>query len=294
MKQLIIELILSKPSRFGKATSEELNLLTDEQLVAIVAGDSRTSDFVKIKPKTNNIKSEEGNIIVFDDIKKTFKEKGGDKEVHKGVTFSIKKGETVALLGANGAGKTVLMETLVRVRKQNSGKIIYDFDGLDPFEEIGMQFQDADSTGNLTPNEMIKFISLMYSEKVNPEQTKEMVKVFGIEEYADKKIKKLSGGQRQRVNLLLATMHNPKLMILDEFITGLDIISVRDILEYIKDLKEKNNSTLIIISHQPEEIKNLSERIFVLKDGKVQAEHLTSDIEKEYDGDFARFLLEAI
>lgn len=300
MRDIIIDIILSNKTKYGTAPRTELDKLTDVEISKIITQEIKSNTLVTQKKKeatkTTKGKTAKANdpIIKFEDIQKTFKNKGQDKKVHKGVSFEIQRGETVALLGANGAGKTVLMETLVRVQKQDKGRITYDFNGLNPFLEIGMQFQDADSTGNMTPAEMIKFISIMYSSKVSKEQTDEMIKVYGIEEYINWKIKKLSGGQRQRVNLLLATMHNPKLMILDEFITGLDIVSVRDILEYIKKLKEKNNATLIIISHQPEEIKNLSERVFILKDGIIQDEMKTSDIDKTYNGDFSKFLLEVI
>lgn len=299
MRDLVIEVILSDPTAYGKATRAELNMLVDSDLILVITKQKKANVLVTaVKKKEaahqSNISTSGDHIIKFEGIVKSFKDKDGKKEVHKGVTFNIRRGETVALLGANGAGKTVLMETLVRVQKQNEGKITYDFEGEDPFKEIGMQFQDADSTGNLTPKEMVNFISTIYKDKVSDKQTKEMIEIYGIKEYYNRKIKKLSGGQRQRVNLLLATMHNPKLMILDEFITGLDIISVRDILEYIQKLKEKNNATLIIISHQPEEIKNLSERVFILKDGIIQDELLTRDIDRKYNGDFSKFLLEVI
>ncbi len=228
-------------------------------------------------------------------LKKSFGRKGNKKEVHKDITLKVYEGETLAIIGANGSGKTVLMETIVGVRKQDEGKIIFDFGkGKDPFEEIGMQFQDSDANSKLKPKEMIEFIRKMYESKVDKDQLNEMIKIFGVEEFVDRKIKKLSGGQRQRLNLLLATMHNPKLMILDEFITGLDIISVHNILDYIKKMKEDNNSTMIIISHQPSEIKKLSDRILVLKDGEIKSEYLTKDIEEKYKGDFDRFLIEHI
>ncbi len=300
MKNLVIDLILSDPTLYGKATQEDLVMLSDSELISIITKDKKANVLISEMKKRAALnkeklsKTSDNDIIRFQGIQKSFKDKGGKKEVHKGITFSIKRGETVALLGANGAGKTVLMETLVRVQKQDEGKITYDFEGDDPFKEIGMQFQDADATGNLTPKEMVKFISTIYKDKVSDEQTEEMINVYGIKEYYDRKIKKLSGGQRQRVNLLLATMHNPKLMILDEFITGLDIVSVRDILEYIQMLKKKNNATLIIISHQPEEIKSLSERVFILKEGIIQDEMLTKDIDRKYSGDFSKFLLEVI
>ncbi len=252
---------------------------------------SKNSSVLKMKKtQTNKQKA----IIKVEDLTKSFKSGLKSNNVHKGVTFNIYEGETLAIIGANGAGKTVLMETLVRIQKQNSGKITFDFNGLDPFEEIGMQFQDADSNSNLTPLELINFIKKMYGEKVDKNQLEEMLDVFGIRSYIKKKIKQLSGGQKQRVNLLLATMHNPKFLILDEFITGLDILSVRDILEYISNLKERNESTLVIISHQPQEIESLADRIIILKDGVITEEYTHEEVKKKWKGDFTNFLLESI
>ncbi len=305
MKADLVKKILSSPEIYGSHDKAVLDILSEKALKDIMSAATGKAPAAKksnvdIAPTTDKkvtvkkaAKSED-YIIKFEGIKKSFKEKRGMKHVHKDVSFNVIRGETVALIGANGAGKTVLMETLVRVQKQDEGKITYDFQGLDPFNEIGMQFQDADSTGNSTPEEMVKFITKMYGSKVDKAQTAEMIDIYGIRSYYKKKIKKLSGGQRQRVNLLLATMHNPKLMILDEFITGLDILSVRDILEYIDKLKTKNDATLIIISHQPDEIRTLAQRIFVLKDGYVEDEYLTADVEKKYNGNFTNFLLEVI
>ena len=245
--------------------------------------------------KTNGKNKDLRTFIEISNLTKSFGKNKKKHVVHKNVSLKIYEGETLAIIGANGAGKTVLMETLVGVRKQDKGKIIFDFGpGKDPFEEIGMQFQDSDPNSKIKPKEMIELIRRMYDSKVDKEQLKEMIKIFGIEDFLDKKIKKLSGGQRQRLNLLLATMHNPKLMILDEFITGLDIVSVHNILDYIKKMKEDNNSTMIIISHQPSEIKKLSDRILVLKDGEIQSEYFTKDVNIKYKGDFDKFLIEHI
>lgn len=292
MKNKLIEKIFNSPDRYGSYKKIELNKMSIEQLTEIIVlEDPKSNDKPESKktiPKKNTDKDD--YIVTFKNIKKSF----GTKKVHKGVTFNIKRGETLALIGANGAGKTVLMETLVRVQRQDSGHIEYNFNGTDPFEEIGMQFQDADSNSILRPLDMIKFIKKMYGDKVDNKQLEEMIDIFGVRDYIKTKIKKLSGGQKQRVNLLLATMHNPSLMILDEFITGLDVLSVRDILDYISFLKEKNNATLVIISHQPEEIKSLAQRVIVLKDGVIANELTHKEIDKEYKGKFTDFLIDNI
>ena len=83
-------------------------------------------------------------------------------------------------------------------------------------------------------------------------------------------------------------------MILDEFITGLDIISARDIVNYVFKLREKNKSAMIIVTHQPDEIKDLADKIALIKDGKVQFIKTKEEINKKYKGDFKKFLLEVI
>ncbi len=304
MKSELILKILSDAKKYGIFTKDDLLLKSEDDLIKILyEGIIKTEKELANKPQSIDNKSkldskqvgkksleEDDYILEIENIEKAF----GKNKVHKGVTFKVKRGETLALIGANGAGKTVLMETLVRVQHQDKGTIKYNFKGIDPFEEIGMQFQDADSNTSLTPKNMINFIKKMYPSKVNDEQLEEMINIYGINDYINRKIKKLSGGQKQRVNLLLATMHNPSLMILDEFITGLDVLSVRDILNYIQFLKEKNNSTLIIISHQPEEIKQLADRVIILKDGMIQEEKTVEQINQIYEGNFTNFLLEKI
>ncbi len=287
---LMKEKIKKDPKRYGK--HKNLDRMKPNEIMKIFEVSSKKEETI-LRSKKNS-KNNSKVIIKVEDLTKSFKTKLKINEVHKGLTFNIYEGETLAIIGANGAGKTVLMETLVRIQKQNSGKITFDFNGLDPFEEIGMQFQEIDLNSDLSPKVLIKFMKKFYGNKVVQEQLEEMIDVFGIRPYIKKKIKKLSGGQKQRVNLLLATMHNPKFMILDEFITGLDVLSVKDILEYIAKLKEKNNSTLVIISHQPQEIKTLSDRVLILKDGIIYNEYTNEEIDKEWKGDFNAFVLDSI
>lgn len=291
IRKKMIKEIEANPNDYG--VHENLSKTSMDKLTRIFA----IMEIQKINIINKKISSSKNKkaFIEIENLQKTFGKGKNKNQVHKDITLKVFEGETLAIIGANGAGKTVLMETLVGVRKQDKGKIIFDFGkGNDPFEEIGMQFQDSDANSKLKPKGMIEFIKRMYKLKVNDKQLEEMIEVFGIKDFLNRKIKKLSGGQRQRLNLLLATMHNPKLMILDEFITGLDIISVHNILDYIKKIKEENNSTMIIISHQPSEIKKLSDRILVLKDGMIKSEYLTKDINEKYDGDFDKFLIEHI
>lgn len=254
---------------------------------------SRFNITKKLKPKNEYVFYTENLNISF---KTKNKEEGKIKHVLKDVTLGVRKNETVALIGANGAGKTVLMETIIGINDIDSGELYLNL-GESTYRKnlkyVGMQFQHAKFSNNVKTKKVIKQYKKLYKDRVDEEQLQEMIKIFGVEEILESKVDKVSGGQKQRLNLLLALMHNPKLMILDEFITGLDVKTVRKIITYVNDLKIKNDATMILISHQPEEVEELSDRIIVMNDGAITKETNVKEILKEYD-DVALFIEEVI
>lgn len=230
------------------------------------------------------------NILEIKDVKKSF----GQTSVLKGVNLNIKKGETLAIVGANGAGKTVLMETVSGLTQKDGGSVNFTpGTGHNPQDEIGFQFQETDIPPTTKVKTIINFYKNVYAYRIDEAELVDVIEKFGVTEFMDNKVGKLSGGQKQRLNLLLAIIHRPKLMILDEFITGLDIHSVKSILEYVREVQQKNNATLIIITHQPEEIKMLADRIAIMKEGKIKC-IITNDFIEEHWHTHSEFLLEAI
>ncbi len=238
------------------------------------------------------------NILVeIKDLEKSFITKNGKKEVHKKLSLNIYKNERLAIIGTNGAGKSVLVEMIASVLKQDSGTIKFNFDeGKNEFDEIGIQFQTMDEKNSLLkPKNLIHFYRKIYStERVTNKNLDELIKIFDVEDLINKKMGELSGGQKQRINLLLAVMHNPELLILDEFTSGLDIISVIDILDFINKRQKETKTTMVIISHNPKEIKDLSDRIVLIKNGVIAKEFKTSVVNKKYKGDFEGFLIEQL
>ncbi len=217
----------------------------------------------------------------------------GRKYVLKGITLGLRQGETLALVGANGAGKTVLLETILgfnipdKYKKMvlNLGHKNY----ADNLIEVGIQYQQAKLPTTYKVRDAIDNQIKLYGRRVDKVIVQEMIEEFGIIDFVDSAIESLSGGQKQRLNLLLAVMHQPKIMILDEFITGLDVNSVRKIITYVNNLKVKNNASMIIVSHQPEEIEALADRIVTMKDGVVTGQSNVPDVINEY-GTMASFV----
>ncbi len=226
----------------------------------------------------------------------TFKDDKSKNKIHDNLNLDIFDGEILSIIGRNGSGKTTLINTLLNVNKSQrltEGDIDVDGD-LIKFN-TGVQFQVEDKISDIIKTKnIIKFYEKFYEDKVVKEKLEEMIDVFGVRDFMHMKLSKLSGGQRQRVNLLLATMHQPKLLILDEFTTGLDISSVMQILDYVLNMVKTNGSTLIIVTHQSKEIKMMADRVVHIKNGKIAGEYMKSDIINEYNNDFDDFLFKTI
>ncbi len=233
-------------------------------------------------------------LIKIDNLDTIFKDRKGYNHVHTDLSLEIKKGEFLSLIGVNGVGKTVLAETIVGLRKVQSGKIKYA-DNFNIYEDSSIQFQIEDNTSELiTPRNLIRFYTFLFRRKTTKEEVEELIATFDLNKFIDKKVSKLSGGQRQRLNLMLSMINKPKLLILDEFTAGLDIVSSNKIIKYIVEFLKENNSTLIVITHSGKEVKLLANRVVLLSDGKITLDTSVDKVMKEYDNDFDKFMLDKL
>ncbi len=221
-------------------------------------------------------------VIEIKNLKKSF----NDRIVVNDLSLEVKKGEKIAIIGENGAGKSVLMKTMAGLLKPDSGEVIVS-------ESIDIQLQDINTNLNLKVIDLIKVILSLSGRKID-EDIEDIMDIFKINHLKEQTIDKISGGQKQRLNLFLSTINDSDILLLDEFITGLDYSSISDILEYLLKQVEEKKKTLIIVSHQPEEIRTLSERIILMKEGKIINEWKTKTIEKKYNGKFTEFLKDVI
>lgn len=282
------------PDRFDEL-KRELQILTDEK--NFVSQRKEVAQLNEKLTKAKNIKEEKEISSQIEDLLIDMDPKSKRKRVLKGVTFGLRKGETLALVGANGAGKTVMLETILGLNIPDKYKRIVLNLGektyLENLKHVGIQYQQSKIPSKLKTKNAIAAQKKLYKGYIVESEVDKMIEVFGITPFLNSKVQSLSGGQKQRLNLLLAVMHQPKLMILDEFITGLDVRSVRKIITYVNELKIKNNASMIIVSHQPEEIQELSDRIIVMKNGKMTNETTTAQVLKEYP-DMASFVEEVI
>lgn len=198
------------------------------------------------------------------------------------INISFKRGENVAILGGNGAGKTTFIEMLLGVDTPTSGYFRFNYKYQKKFKyHLGVQFQDCSFPSGLKCKDIILFFIDIYNLHISNKDLNKMIKEFGVEKFYNKNASSLSGGQRQRVNLLLAILHKPKIIFLDELSTGLDIKIRNSIKTFIKKYAEENDILLVVISHDINEIEYLCDRIIILEKGKVVSDVQKSDIMKK-------------
>ncbi len=228
------------------------------------------------------MKEENNNnfLLSVKDIKKNY----GKVEVLKGISFDVKPGERIAIVGANGAGKSTLSEIIGKVKEPTSGKIDYSF-GKSKTEisaKIGIQFQDSSYPDFYKVHDLVTFIIEASNIDITKEELDDLYKTFDLYELRKEVAKGLSGGQQQRLNILLAVANNPKLLILDEVGTGLDVESRTKIKSYIKSYATEHEAAILLVSHNADEVMELVDRVIVIHNGEIFEDRMLKEIIKEW------------
>ena len=195
-----------------------------------------------------------------------------------GVSFSVDKGEFVAVVGASGSGKSTLMHIIGGVDRPTSGSVIID--GKEIFKQnenelavfrrrkIGLVFQFYNLIPTLTAEENIMLPCLLDNRKPDAGKLKMILETIGLTERAKHLPGELSGGQQQRVSVGRALINDPVLILADEPTGNLDSKTSREIIELFKLSNRRYNQTLIIVTHD-EKIANQADRVITISDGQI-------------------------
>lgn len=196
----------------------------------------------------------------------------GKRSAVKNLNFKIEKGSFIALLGKNGAGKSTTLQMLMGLLKPTTGKIIYPSS-----LNIGVVFQESVLDDVLTVRENLK---LRQQQKENAD-LENLLQQLGLIEFVDQPYGTLSGGQKRRVDIARALLNKTELLFLDEPTTGLDIQTRVAIWQFLKELREKYQLTIIVTTHYLDEVESADE-VLVIHEGELVAQGSAQEIKATY------------
>ena len=192
------------------------------------------------------------------------------------ISFEINDGEIVGYIGANGAGKSTTIKMMTGILTPSSGRIIVD--GVVPYENreknaknIGVVFgQKTQLWWDLPVSETFPLLKDIYgvSDEEYEERMNYFKEILGLDEFFLSPVRTLSLGQRMRADLAAALIHNPKIIYLDEPTIGLDVVVKESVRKAIKDINEKYGTTIILTTHDLNDIEELCNRIIIIDKGK--------------------------
>jgi len=218
-----------------------------------------------------------------------------DRTALDGVTFEVRNTELFGLLGPNGSGKTTLFRILSTLMLPTSGHaVIQGFDAAtNPSalrRHIGVVFQAQSNDPKLTAYENLWHQGHLYGLRGAPLKARitEILERVGLADRADDEVEKFSGGMERRVELAKGLLHHPSVLLLDEPTTGLDPGARRDLWQYLAQLRDQENVTVIVTTHLMEEAERC-DRLAILNQGKLVALGTPTELKREIGGDVILF-----
>ena len=221
--------------------------------------------------------------LVLDGIRKTF----GEREAVKGISFSVKEGEIFGLIGPNGAGKTTTLRMICTLLEPTSGTI--RICGLDNRTEsaevrkiISYLPEDAGAYKDLTGRQYLRFMAGFFADGAEFDTVVEKaITLSKLGDRIDSKVSTYSKGMTRRLLIARAVMASPKLAVMDEITSGLDVMSAFEIREFVRELA-RNGATILISSHNMYEVESLCDRVAMINHGEIVLSGTPSELKEEY------------
>ena len=219
-------------------------------------------------------------IIRVENISKTFQANNGQVEAVKNISFSIEKGDIFGIIGLSGAGKSTLVRCLNLLEKPDEGNIYIDGKNLMELsnrelrrerQDIGMIFQHFNllMQRNVLDNICFPLEIAGVSRREARKRALELLEIVGLSEKAKAYPAQLSGGQKQRVAIARVLANNPKILLCDEATSALDPQTTKSILKLLKEINQKYDITIVVITHEMAVIQEICSRVAVLDHGSL-------------------------
>lgn len=207
------------------------------------------------------------------------------------LSFDVHRGETFGFLGSNGSGKTTTLRALLGIYKPSGGTLHIDGRAFTP--EDGSRLGYLPEERGLYKKESVLTVMTYFGElkglskKVATDWSMNYLERVGLGDKGKTRVDKLSGGQQQKVQLGVTIMNDPELLILDEPTKGFDPVNRRLLMDIIEERK-RAGSTVLMVTHQMEEVERLCDRIILLKDGRAEAYGTVPEVQNQYGGTMIR------
>lgn len=232
------------------------------------------------------------------------KKRIGLKTIVEDISFDMHEGEIIGLLGPNGSGKTTIMRMMVGLTKATKGEAYcfekpVGFGKTGMLKEVGSMIETPEFYNYMSGWSNLKQYARVCGKKVSKSRIKELVEFVGLSNVINNKVKTYSLGMRQRLGLAQALLNDPKVLILDEPVNGLDPQGVQDFRNKLKEIA-KSGVSIIISSHLLDEIEKVCDRVIVIENGKIIADDKLASLKGDkvertlvstYDNERASFLI---
>jgi len=246
---------------------------------------------IELKNIDKTYKTQERRFGLLGIVKDMFKPDYSEVKALTDISFKIENNENVAIVGKNGSGKSTLIKIISGILRPTSGEILFNHKNIYENQKeykrnIGVIFgQRSQLYQNMIFRESLELFRLIYKIEKNEanKRLNTLIDLFKLENLLKKPIREMSLGQKMKCEIALVLFHNPKILLLDEPTIGLDLEVKEQFYNLIKTYKQSNDIILILISHNSDDIINLSERLLVLNNGKLQEDIRTHEFIESYN-----------
>jgi phospholipid/cholesterol/gamma-HCH transport system ATP-binding protein len=251
------------------------------------------------KPESENVAENGEPAIVIQDVSKSF----GPQRVLDGVSFNVRRGETLAVLGRSGTGKSVLLRIIVGLQDPDGGAALILGTNMSEASaaeinkvrmQMGFLFQHAALYDSLTVEENVAFPLVHHrkdlSQSERHDRVEQLLEEVGLSGHSNKMPSDISGGMQKRAGLARALALDPVILLLDEPTAGLDPISSGEIDELVLKLQEQHTMASIVVTHDMVSAKTIATRIALMDKGKVVIEGTFDELQKSDERFVSQFL----
>ncbi len=213
------------------------------------------------------------NVFEISNITKSFK----NKQILKGVDLVVNKGDIIGLLGLNGEGKSTLIKIILGILSQDSGEVKRNFEIK---SDVGVMLQEISMPEKMKVYEWLDMVKRFSTNSKSVESVLDSVNLRTVKnKYCDS----LSGGQQRRVQFATAIINNPKVLILDEPTVGMDVVSKKAFWETLNTFSFSKDLTIILISHDMEEVSEFCNRVLILSKGLLVSDSKMTNVQDKIE-----------